>query len=67
MIPHVAFSEVEEDLEMILGVRLPEVPPTFQRMRTTGVQGITDDDDLERLYAGHSEVKLKAPDMFGKR
>ena len=32
-----------------------------------GQQGITEDDDLERLYAGRSEVKLKAPGMFGKR
>ena len=26
-----------------------------------GQQGITEDDDLERLYSGKSEVKLKAP------
>ena len=32
-----------------------------------GQQGITEDDELERLYSGNSEVKLKAPDMFDKR
>jgi len=32
-----------------------------------GQQGITEDDDLERLYSGKSEVKLKAPEISGKR
>jgi len=35
VITRVALSEVEEDMEMILGVQLPEVPPTYQRMNTT--------------------------------
>ena len=30
-------------------------------------QQVTEDDDLERLYSGKSEVELKAPGMFGKQ